>query len=161
MKTTAGSDVNGVNGHANTYASEQGVVATQAKRVEAARSRLESMRRTGFTPEQLAEAEATLRREENEATLCHLAALVAQGITTERLRPILRELVLMAELEREAFRRERAGRSLLRGLQTAGIRVRLDGEGRLIVGPREALTKEWRRFIGIFRGELVRELTHG
>jgi hypothetical protein len=109
----------------------------------------------------LPQTEAELRREEGEATLRHLARLVAEEIKTEHLRPILRELVLFAELEREAIRRDGTGRSLLFGLRKAGIRARLDGEGRLMIGPRKALTKEWRRFIEIFRSELIRELTQG
>jgi hypothetical protein len=101
------------------------------------------------------------RVEDNEARLHMLARLVAKEITTECLRPILRELVLMAELEREAIRRDGVGRSLLFGLRKAGFHLSLDDRGRLLVGPKRLLTKQWGRFISSFRSALVRELTQG
>ena len=126
-----------------------------------AKQNLESMRAMGYTPEQLAAQEKAFRREQDEWTLCHLAELTAREIVASQFRPIIKELVLMAELEREAIRRDGVGRSLLTGLRQAGIRLRLDDEGRLLIGPPKALTREWRRFIGIYRSEIIRELNWG
>jgi hypothetical protein len=111
--------------------------------------------------ENQANGHARLPLEDNEALLRTLARFVAEEISTQRLRPILRELVLMAELEREAIRRDGVGRSLLYALRKAGFRLSLDERGRLLVGPKRLLTKQWVRFISLFRSELVRELTQG
>ncbi len=100
-------------------------------------------------------------QDDGEATLRRLARLVAEELKVETLRPVIRELVLMAELEREAIRRDGTGRSLLFGLRKAGLHLDVDDKGRLLVGPPKALTKEWSRFINIFRSEIIRELTQG
>ncbi len=100
-------------------------------------------------------------QDDGEATLRRLARLVAEELKVETLRPVVRELVLMAELEREAIRRDGTGRSLLFGLRKAGLHLSVDDKGRLLIGPPKALTKEWAKFINTFRSELVRELTQG
>lgn len=84
-------------------------------------------------------------------------AVVQELLERDRLSGLIREIVLQVELEHENIRRGGIGPAILWHLRKAGINIYLK-DGKIMAGPREAITPILGRFISGFRYEIMAEL---
>ncbi len=93
-----------------------------------------------------------------DAAVERIAEMVQKKLGVDTFRPLIREMTLVAELEREMIRRNGLGPSLVRGLRQAGINLSLDNNGILYAGPKWLIDHHWKSLLKMFRWELVCEL---